>query len=65
MHTMLDFITYTKGIEYLIALAFIIAFLVFWQFMHGAKMNRVMLTVLTSITLGLVVLAGSCIGNGP
>ena len=32
MRTLLDFITLTKGIEYLIAVAFLTSFVVFWRF---------------------------------
>ncbi len=31
MHTLLDFITMTKGIEYLIAIAFLMSFILFWR----------------------------------
>ena len=31
MHTLLEFITLTKGIEYLIAVAFLTSFILFWQ----------------------------------
>ncbi|MBI4333446.1 MAG: hypothetical protein HY673_19445 [Chloroflexi bacterium] len=32
MHTFLEFFTYIKGIEYLLAVAFLLSFLVFWRF---------------------------------
>lgn len=32
MHTLLDFITMTKGIEYLIAVAFLVTFILFWRY---------------------------------
>lgn len=32
MHTLLEFITLTKGIEYLIAVAFLMTFVLFWHF---------------------------------
>lgn len=34
MNTLLEFITNTKGVEYLIAIAFIFAFIAFWQLVH-------------------------------
>ena len=34
MPAMLDFITYTKGMEYLIAIAFICVFIAFWMVLH-------------------------------
>ncbi len=34
MNTLLEFITLTKGMEYLIAIAFMFAFVAFWQLIH-------------------------------
>ena len=64
MNTMLEFITYTKGIEYLIAISFIIIFFIFWQFMHGTKMRRVTRTMLVFMLLGLGTLASTLVLNG-
>ncbi|MFH0768726.1 MAG: cytochrome c3 family protein [Chloroflexota bacterium] len=57
MKTMLEFITYTKGIEYLIAICFIFGFFSYWQFVHhkgkGLVVKIVPLVVLTVVFGGL------------
>lgn len=35
MQTLVQFITYTKGIEYLIAIAFLLSFIVFWRLIQS------------------------------
>jgi glycine cleavage system H lipoate-binding protein len=37
MHTLFEFITYTKSVEYLIAVGFLVSFVVFWRFANGAS----------------------------
>lgn len=37
MHTLIDFITMTKGVEYLIAIAFMVGFIFFWRFIFYPK----------------------------
>ncbi len=41
MRTLLDFITMTKGIEYLIAIAFLASFVLFWQLATTPARSRV------------------------
>jgi glycine cleavage system H protein len=36
MHTLFDFVTYTKSVEYGIAVAFLLAFVVFWKYINAA-----------------------------
>ena len=51
MKTLLEFITYTKGVEYLIAIAFLFGFIAFWQLLHhrgkGLIVRIIPLAVLT------------------
>ena len=66
MNTMLEFITFTKGIEYLIAIAFVIAFIAFWQLVYGRGKGRVItIAVLSYMVLAIIILAGSCITMAP
>lgn len=39
MHTLYDFITMTKGVEYLIAIAFMFGFIVFWKFVTQTRVQ--------------------------
>ncbi len=41
MSTLVDFITYVKGVEYLLALAGIAVFLVFWEFLKPAPFSTI------------------------
>jgi riboflavin transporter FmnP len=68
MDNLLQYITFTKGIGYLIAIAFLIAFVVFWQIMYGRGKSRgrvVTITVLSCLVLGIAVLVGSCLAGAP
>ncbi len=44
MSTLVDFITYVKGVEYLLALAGIAVFLVFWEFLKPAPFKTLVNT---------------------
>jgi len=39
MHTLIDFITKTKGVEYLIAITFMVGFIFFWKFVSQTKVQ--------------------------
>lgn len=66
MNTMLEFMTFTKGIEYLIAIAFLIAFIAFWQLVYGRGKGRVItIAVLSYMVLAIIILAGSCVTMAP
>ena len=66
MDTLLEFITFTKGMEYLIAIGFLIAFIVFWQLVYGRGKGRVItIAVLSYMVLGIIILAGSCVTMAP
>jgi len=41
MQTLQDFLTLTKGIEYLIAIGFLLIFIVFWKFLSYTRHNSV------------------------
>lgn len=66
MNTMLEFMTFTKGIEYLIAIAFLIAFIAFWQLVYGRGKGRVItIAVLSYMVLAIIILVGSCVTMAP
>ncbi len=63
MNTILQFITFTKGVEYLIAIAFLLCFLVFWQVVHHKGKGRLWVKVapLAICVLGIGALASTCV----
>lgn len=62
MDTLLGFITLTKGVEYLIAIGFLMAFIAYWQLMYGKGKRRVItIVVLSYMVLGIMILVGSCL----
>lgn len=66
MNSLLEFTTFTKGIEYLIAIAFLIAFIVFWQLVYGRGKRRVItIAVLSYMVLGIIIVVGSCLTTAP
>ena len=66
MNTMLELITFTKGMEYLIAIAFVIAFIAFWQLVYGRGRGRVItIGVLSYLVLGVGILVASCLTTVP
>lgn len=61
MKTLLEFITLTKGTEYLIAIAFLFGFIAFWQLLqHRGKGLVVRIIPLAVLTLGFGALAYTC-----
>lgn len=44
MHTMFDFITHVKGIEYVLSLTFIAGFLIFWEMLKPRPFRTVVNT---------------------
>ena len=66
MNTMLEFMTLTKGVEYLIAIAFLIVFIAFWRLVYGRGKGRVItIALLSYMVLAISILAGSCITMAP
>ncbi|MBA7641642.1 hypothetical protein ES703_49327 [subsurface metagenome] len=66
MDSLLEFITFTKGMEYLIAIGFLIAFIVFWQLVYGRGKGRVItIAVLSYMVLAIIILVGSCATMAP
>jgi len=66
MNTMLELVTFTKGIEYLIAIGFLIAFIVFWQLVYGSGKGRVItISVLSYMVLAIIILVASCLTTAP
>lgn len=61
MKTLLEFITVTKGMEYLIAIAFLFTFVIFWQLLHHRGKGLVIRIIpLTVLALGFGTLAFTC-----
>ncbi len=61
MKTLLEFITYTKGVEYLIAIAFLFAFMAFWFLLQRRGKGLVVRIIpLVALTLGFGALAYTC-----
>jgi hypothetical protein len=66
MNTIVEFITFTKGVEYLITIAFLLCFIIFWQVMnHRGKGLFVRLVPLVVATLGIGALASTCVMEQP
>lgn len=66
MDTYLNFLTLTKGVEYLLAIAFLIAFIAFWQWVYGSGKGKVIkMAVLLYLVLGFFILVGSCLTTAP
>lgn len=66
MNTLLGFMTFTKGMEYLIAIAFLIAFIAFWQLVYGRGKGLVIrIALLVYMVLGLGILVASCLTTVP
>ncbi len=60
MDTLLEFITFTKGVEYLIAVASLIGFIAFWQLVYGeGKGLALRVAALVFLSLGPLILAAS------
>ncbi len=66
MDTLLGFITFTKGVGYLIAIGFLMAFIAYWQLVYGRGKRRVVaIAVLSYMVLGIIILLGSCLTMAP
>jgi len=64
MNTLLELITLTKGIEYLLAIAFLFAFVGFWLWMQNrGKSVRRQILPLALVSLAFAGLAASCFGT--
>ena len=66
MNTFLDFFAFTKGVEYLIAIAFIIGFTAFWLIVYGkGKGWGLRIGLMAYLVLGFILMVGSCVTNRP
>ena len=66
MDSLLEFITFTRGVEYLIAIGFLMAFIAFWTLVYGRGKGRVItIAVLSYMVLAIIILAGSCVTMAP
>ena len=62
MDTLVGFLTFTKGIEYLIAIGFLLVFIIFWLLLYGKNKNRfIPVVILAYSVIGIAILLGSCI----
>ena len=66
MNNILDLFAYTKGVEYLIAIAFIILFTGFWLMVYGkGKGLALKIALLSYLVLGFILMLGSCLSTRP
>ena len=67
MNSLLEFMTYTKGIEYLIAIGFVLAFVAFWLIINGRKGKGriVWIALISYLLVGIMILIGSCVATTP
>ena len=66
MNTLLESISFAKGVEYLIAIAFLIAFVAFWQLIYGRRKGLATRTAaLMYVSGGLLIAVGSCVATAP
>jgi hypothetical protein len=66
LSTFLDLFAFTKGIEYLIAIASIFGFIAFWFIIYGkGKGSRLKIALLGYLVLGFILMVGSCLATRP
>ena len=66
MDTLLNFFAFTKGVEYLIAIAFIIAFSALWLIVYGKGRGLGWkIGVMLYLVLGFILMLGSCLATRP
>jgi hypothetical protein len=66
MNSLLDFFAFTKGVEYLSAIAFFLVLAVFWLMVYGSKKSLVPRIVsLLYVLVGFVLMIGSCFATRP
>jgi hypothetical protein len=66
MNHILDSFAFVKGVEYLIAIAFIIAFTLFWFVIYGKGKGVVLkIALLSYLVLGFILMLGSCLATRP
>ena len=66
MDTLLNFFAYTKGVEYLISIAFIIGFSALWLIVYGkGKGLGLKIGLMLYLVLGFVLMLGSCVATRP
>ena len=64
MDTILGIATFTKGVEYLIAVGFLITFVIFWQLVYGRRKGQLKTVgVLAYLVLGIGFLVDSRISS--
>ena len=66
MDTVLNFFAYTKGVEYLLSIAFIIAFSALWLIVYGkGKGLGLKIGLMLYLVLGFILMLGSCLATRP
>ena len=66
VNSLLNFFAFTKGVEYLIAIAFIIAFSTLWLIVYGkGKGLGLKIGLMSYLILGFILMLGSCLATRP
>lgn len=66
MTSLHELMTYTKGLEYLISIWFVIGFVGLWQWVRGRGPGRIIkIAVLTYLVLGVGIQVVGCLGTAP
>jgi len=66
MNTFLELSAFTKGVQYLIAIAFVLAFCGFWLIVYGKRKGLALkMTMLMYLLLGFVLMVGSRLSARP
>ncbi len=66
MNTLVDFFAFTKGVQYLMAIVFVLAFSAFWLVVYGKRKGLALkMGVLIYLALGFLLMVGSCLTTGP
>lgn len=66
MDSGVELTSFTKAMEYLLSIAFLVAFIAFWQLVYGKGRGvAVRIAVLLFLGLGPALLAASCLTTVP
>jgi len=66
VNSLINFFAFTKGVEYLIAIAFIIAFSALWLIVYGkGKGLGWKIGLMSYLVLGFILMLGSCLATRP
>ena len=66
MDTLLGFMTFTKGVEYLLAIGYLIAFVAFWLLVYGkGRGTAIKVAALSYMVIGIILVMASCVTTPP